>query len=146
MAIKLTYRELSTIGHAIQKLMAVGKADATHIERARIARFVKPLLTELGEYEKLRNELIAKLGEPVKDGVPGQFRIKTENLTAYADEMKKLIAIDVELLVSPLPESLHKLANLTVEDMNNLGDLIVWPKDEDEPPPAAALASVPPAK
>jgi len=146
MAIKITYAELSNIGATILKLNAVG-AKASIVDRARIARFVKPILTELGEYEKLRNELIAKLGEPVKEGVPGQFRIKTENLATYTDEMKKLLAIEAELPISPMPVKLYELADLTVEDLNRLGDLIVWPKDEDEPPAPGApgLKAVPPA-
>ena len=148
MAIKITYVLLSQIIPAVQKLRAVDKG-ATIVERARIARFVKPLWAELGEYEKLRNEIVAKFGEAVKDGAPGQFRIKPESAKAYADEFKALMAIEVELAISPLPVKLYEAATLSVEDMDHMGELIVWPKDEDEPPapePAApGLKAVPPA-
>ena len=109
MAIKITYALLSQIIPAVQKLRAVDKG-ASIVERARIARFVKPIWTELGEYEKLRNEIVAKFGEPIKDKddkvIPGQFRIKPDSVKAYADEFKALMAIEVELAISPLPVKL----------------------------------------
>jgi hypothetical protein len=144
MAIKITYAKLALIGNAVVKLRAVDKA-ATIVERARLARFTGPLWIELGAYEKLRNELVAKYGTATVGGQPGSFRIEgADNVKAFAEETAALNAIEAELSISPLPVSLYSLANLTVEDLSNLGDLIVWPADEDAPLPAApALASVP---
>jgi len=146
MAITITYAKLALIGNAIVKLRAVDKA-ATIVERARLARFTGPLWAELGTYERLRNELLTKYGTAVEGGAPGSFRITgADNAKAFAEETTKLNAIEAELPISPLPVALYSLANLAVEDMTNLGDLIVWPVDEDAPPPAApALASVPSA-
>lgn len=145
MAIKITYAKLVAIGAAVTKLRAVDKGAATIVERARIARFTGPLWAELGEFEKLRNELLVKYGTPVVGGQPGQYRVEgAENVKAFADEMAKMNAIEPELSISPLPISLYSLANLTVEDLTNLGDLIVWPAEDDETPTAApALAAVP---
>jgi hypothetical protein len=140
MPIKIIYAKIVLIGNALAKLRAVDKA-ASVVERARLAKFTGPLWAELEACEKLRNEIITKYGTAVEGGQPGQFRVVgADNVKAFAEETIKLNAIEAELAISPLPVALYSLANLTVEDMTNLGDLIIWPADEDVAPNAPKSA------
>ncbi len=148
MALKATYLELASAGPGLRKLMAIDKtACPSPVDRARIARFTKPIIKELAEYDRLRNELIAECGTPI-EGKPGQFQIQPDKAAKFRDETIKLNAIEVEIAVTPLPVSLWKLADLTVDEMNGLGQLIEWPPEDavEEPVPAPAPPKLAPVK
>jgi len=141
MAIKCTYLELASTGPGLVKLRAVSAKSV--VAAARIARFVKVMIKELAEYEKIRNELLVKYGKPLEGSTKNEFRIPPEQVAEFGAEMLKLQAIEVEIPVTPLPMACYSLAELTVDEMNGLGVFIEWPPEDEEAPAEAAPAAPP---
>jgi hypothetical protein len=148
MAIKCTYLELSKTGPGLQKLAALDrKSGASHVDLARISRFVQLVLRELQAYEKLHGELLELYGKPLPSHCPkcgealsnvpsGSFHILPERRGEYRAELEKLGAIEADGLPSrPLPLSLWKFADLSVAEQIAMEKLIEWPAEADEPAP-----------
>lgn len=147
MAIKCTYLELASTGAGLTKLRAVSAKSI--VVAARIARFVKAMIKELAEYEKIRNELLVKYGKPIEGSTKNEYRISSEHVAEFGAEMLKLQAIEVEIAVTPLPMACYSLAELTADEMNGLGVFIEWPPEDEEAPaetPAAPAAAPPPLR
>ncbi len=145
MSIKVTYENLSKAGPGILKIRSIdAKSGASHVERAQISRWLLGVLREIGEYERVQQELLdscgtpiplhcEKCGAPVPGVVPNQYNILPEKRAYYREELKKLHAIEVDTIPGrPLAVNLHKFADLTPNDMLGLGPLIEWPPEAPE--------------
>jgi hypothetical protein len=143
MALKVKSGQIHLAAGAFLKLKQIDKkTGASVVELARLQRWLKPVLAELGEYQKTNSEILQRYSSgPPADLGNGQFRfpIAPESATKFNEEVQALNDLEVELPVELLPEKLYCFADLSVADLDALEPFIVPVKDEgDAAPPAAA--------
>lgn len=119
----------------------------TIVDKAKIARFVKPLNSELAGFERVHLELCIKYGKSI-----GNNQYQIEDVDSYQKENKNLRDIEIELPVSPVSETLLEAVDtalgketppkgFTPEELIALAPFVDLPKeDNDAPkPPLAAV-------
>jgi hypothetical protein len=158
MSINCTYGDLSTAGPGLQKLAAVRReSGASHVDLARIARFVQAAYRELSAYQQIQGGVLRecsrpiatkcqKCGEVVEGAAENRFQILPDKIRVYAEEMKKLHEISTEIPGQPLPLALHRLADLSAGELAGLGPLIEWPAEDEPTAPAEPSTIDIPAK
>jgi hypothetical protein len=140
MAIKCTYRQLaalrdqtdregSIVVGPMSKLNKVDEQTVTSIvDRVRIARFIKAIITETVEYEKTHLELLKKYGVQDEKN-KAVYIIPPDKREDYHTEMKKLEEQEVEVNVVPLPSSVIEKVSLTVGDLAVLEPFVLFPAE-----------------
>lgn len=127
-------------GNVVDASFAVVKLKNAHmglsiVDKAKIARFLKPILAELAEYERVHLDLVKKYGKPIGGD---RYQISEEHIADYNKENKDLRDIDVELAISPLPEDFFTTIDTALskenkgfspEDMLALEPFVTWPPE-----------------
>jgi hypothetical protein len=111
------------------------------VERVRVARFLKPLLTETAAFEQHHLELLEKYGTRRKDN-PNLFDIATEDdgkggrrlnesrLREFKTEQEKLYEMECEVAILPLTQTVYGKLPLTPNDFMALEKFLVLPDAE----------------
>jgi hypothetical protein len=108
------------------------------VDRTRIMKWLKPIIAETAEFEKVHLQLLQKYGKR-NEQKSDQFTIPPGAQLAYQGETEKLEATEVEVPVVPLPmESYDGKVPLTVGDLLAMKPFVIMP----EAPPFLAPTKV----
>jgi len=139
MAIKCTFRQLASLRDQIDSkgapipgpMTKLNKVDESSVpsivDRVRIARFIKAIIAETVEYEKVHLDLLKKYGEQDAENKL-RYLIPPEKMQEYQTEMQKLDGTETEVSVVPLPASVIEKVSLSVGDLAALEPFIVLPE------------------
>lgn len=121
MSISCTYGDLAALrdqGSRIGPLTKLNKLgeDVSLVDRARIARFVSPIIKETVEYEKTHLQLLELYGKR-DDKSSLVFSIPPESAVEYEREFKRLQATTCEIAVVPLQLDTCEKLPLTPADL-----------------------------
>jgi hypothetical protein len=139
--IKCTYSDLAglrdqNITDAKGNVMAVRPGPLTKLaqaddkqvpllmDRIRIGRFVRAVVTEIKEMETDAMELLRKYGKQNEQN-PTNFHIPPESRDQFNKENSRLNETECEIRVLPLPESVYGKLPLTSGDLMALWKFIV---------------------
>jgi len=102
----------------LTRLATVGTETKFH-HRIQIGRFLRPIFEVVQSYENSFIELVSKHADKVSSG---NFKLRDAERVAYEKELRALHAIEVEVAVLPLPQSVLEASPLTPQDLMLLED------------------------
>lgn len=108
-------------------LTKLAQADETRVpllmDRIRIGRFIQKVVAEIKEMESAALALLRKYGKQDEKN-PTSFNIPPEVRTQFNEENTKLNAMETEISLLPLPESVYGKLPLTASDLMALEKFI----------------------
>lgn len=144
MSIKCTYRQLAALrnqsdragGVLLGPIAKLNKVDESLVpaimDRIRISRFVKAIITETIKYERSHLDLLKKHGI-LDEKDKSRYLIPVEGQSDYQEAMQNLDGTETEVPTSPLPASVIEKVSLSVEDLSVLEPFISVPGDIADP-------------
>jgi hypothetical protein len=89
----------------------------------KLNKIVRKLMPEFDDFNKIRNDLIKKYGEPTGEG--DNFQVIKENMPLYTSELDEVVKEEVEINCNPLTLDDLATCQITGQDMLALDYMIV---------------------
>lgn len=140
MSIKCTYRQLAALrnqsdrqgGVILGPIAKLNKVDESLVpaimDRIRISRFVRTIISETIKYERLHLDLLKKYGI-LDEKDKSRYLLPPDRQAEYQEAMQDLDNTETEVSTSPLPTYAIEKVSLSVEDLSALEPFISIPDD-----------------